>query len=127
MSKSRRSAEKEAFWRLALAEHRQSGLPVRDFCSREGLSTATFYAWKRTLRVRDVEASRAPQDDQAELIPVEVVASLGDSPGGAQACAPPLEVVTPSGYTLRFPATIEPCQLGAVLAAVAESSGAGPC
>lgn len=93
----RRSREKEAFWRLALEAHRQSGLSVRKFCSREGFSTASSYAWKRTLRERDAGGPAAPAE-QAELTPVEIVASVGSSAGNAQGLTSPLEVITPSGY-----------------------------
>ena len=114
---SRRSFEKESFWRLVLEEHGRSGLSVREFCSREGLSVASFYGWKRTLRSRDANA--AP----VELVPVEVVDSIGSSTESA----PPLEVTTPSGYTLRFPATLAPRQLDALLGAIAQSRRAAGC
>ena len=41
MSKYERDADKEAFWRLALSEQRDSGLSVRAFCAREGLTQST--------------------------------------------------------------------------------------
>lgn len=126
MSKSRRSGERELFWRLAMEEYRGSGLSVREFCSQEGLSTASFYAWKRRLRDRDAKASSGDAE-AAKLIPVEIVDSVGMAPEDVASHAPSLELVTPSGYTLRFPPTLAPHQLGAVLVAVAQSSGAAPC
>lgn len=109
MGSKNRSAEKESFWRLALAEFHKSGLSVRTFCVREGLAEASFYAWRRTLQRRDAHALR-PHKLPSELIPVEVIESTGIDTV--------LELVTPGGLTLRFPADIRPQQLTAVLTAI---------
>ena len=50
---ARRSAEKEAFWRLVFEEHRASGQSVRAFCKQESISEASFYAWRKELERRD--------------------------------------------------------------------------
>ena len=115
MASQNRSAEKESFWRLALEEFGESGLSARAFCAREGLSEASFYAWRRTLGKRDAEGSRASRRP-AELISVEVVASTGDESA--------LELTTPGGYTLRIPPHVAPARLAAVLAAI---SGGAAC
>ncbi len=73
MARAKRSVEKESFWRLVIEEFATSGLSVRTFCGREGLSEASFYAWRRTLAGRDAEASPAAEKPP-ERIPVEVVA-----------------------------------------------------
>ncbi|QDU89503.1 hypothetical protein Pla175_28950 [Pirellulimonas nuda] len=112
MAKQQRSAEKESFWRLAFEEFGSSGLSVRAFCEREGISTASFYAWRRSLQQLDSEPARV------ELIPVDVV----EPPGGLSADR--LELTTPGGFTLRFPADIAPRQLGAVLGVI---EGGAPC
>ena len=49
MSKSRRSIEREEFWRLAIQEHRESGLSVRQFCQRKSLTETLFYSWRRRI------------------------------------------------------------------------------
>jgi hypothetical protein len=49
LSDQSRESEKVAFWSLAIAEQAQSGLSVRAFCEREGLSPASFYLWRRNL------------------------------------------------------------------------------
>ena len=59
MGRLARDADKEAFWRLAISEQRGSGLSVRAFCAREGLSENNFYAWRRQLSLRDAEHSAA--------------------------------------------------------------------
>lgn len=129
MADSKRSAEQESFWRLVLEEHQGSGLSVRVFCKREGISEPSFYAWRRAIQQRDGEAAVAGEGEQPALIPVDVVEVVGDSLSrGDSAPRFALEVVTPRGFTLRFPAEIEPRQLGALLAAIAGCPhGGGPC
>jgi hypothetical protein len=126
MSKSKRSAEKEAYWQLVFTEFATSGLPVRAFCAREGLSEPSFYAWRRKLRNREVEASHATKQP-TELIPVDVVNENSvvdrisvDQVDGDRAASPAAawEVLTPGGFTLRFAPEIEPRQLTAVLGAI---------
>jgi len=38
-------------WRKRLERQTKSGLSVLEYCRQEGVSTASFYAWKRRLRV----------------------------------------------------------------------------
>jgi hypothetical protein len=47
-SKSRREETRE-FWEAAIRLWQDSGLSVREFCSREGLAEHTFYARRREL------------------------------------------------------------------------------
>ena len=126
MVQSTRSAEKEAFWRLALEEHRGSGLTVRAFCRREGISEPSFYAWRRRITKRDAKSVTVGR--QPALIPVDIVDSVGGgSPNGDATSARRLEVVTPSGFTLRFHHDIEPRQLGTLLNVISRCEGAMPC
>jgi transposase-like protein len=47
-SKSKRVETRE-FWEAAIRLWAESGLPVREFCNREGLAEHTFYSWRREL------------------------------------------------------------------------------
>jgi transposase-like protein len=47
-SKSRRVETRE-FWEAAVRLWAESGLPVREFCNREGLAEHTFYSWRREV------------------------------------------------------------------------------
>ena len=47
-SRSRRVETRE-FWEAAIRLWTDSGLSVREFCSREGLAEHTFYSWRREL------------------------------------------------------------------------------
>lgn len=42
--------ELASLWRERVASQRGSGLSIVEFCRREKISAATFYAWKRRLR-----------------------------------------------------------------------------
>lgn len=128
MTNSNRSAEKESFWRMVLEEHQLSGLTVRAFSKREGISEPSFYAWRKKIKQRDAkQAPDNPTVEQKTLIPVDVVdrASL---PRCDVTSLSLLEVVTPSGFTLRFRQDIEPRQLNMLLRVVAScQSGAVLC
>lgn len=47
-SKSKRGETRE-FWETAIRLWTESGLSVREFCSREGLAEHAFYSWRRAL------------------------------------------------------------------------------
>jgi transposase-like protein len=53
MAYGRRDPNREAFWRLALARQRQSGLGVGQWCSAHGVTDSAFYYWRTTLARRD--------------------------------------------------------------------------
>jgi hypothetical protein len=71
-------------WEQRLQRFARSGLSVAAFCAREGVSSASFYAWRRRLG----EAGPDPR-----FVPVRVVAAPP---------AAPVEVVLPSGCVLRL-------------------------
>ena len=45
----RGDSSKRAEWRKRLKRYGQSGLTVARFCGQEGISTASFYAWRKRL------------------------------------------------------------------------------
>lgn len=135
---ARRSAEKEAFWRLVFEEHRASGQSVRAFCQQESLSEASFYAWRKELERRDhgIKQTREQScsdrdfdDPQPAMIPVNVVGdatSLSPIVSASSTCS--LEVLTPSGFTLRFDHQIDPARLRVLLQTIAScGSGVASC
>ena len=102
-------------WERRIEKQRRSRLSITEFCSREGVSPAAFYAWRRRLRGAD---SAGPQS--ALFVPVELptsgIAAGGvrlELPGGAVLSLPadaPLELVTaaihavlPSTTTAELP------------------------
>jgi transposase-like protein len=44
---------REQHWRQVVAQWRRSGLTVRAFCLKQGLSDTLFYWWRRELERRD--------------------------------------------------------------------------
>lgn len=44
-----RDPERAALWRERLARHGRSEQSTADFCAAEGVSVASFYAWRRKL------------------------------------------------------------------------------
>ena len=118
MTGSSRSSEKEAFWRLAVEEHRASGLSVRAFCKRESLAEPSFYSWRKKLERRDGERSvtcRSPSTASQAMVPVNIVGENCSAPASLTT----LEVSTPSGFTFRFDDRLEPSKLCVVLQAIA--------
>jgi len=120
MTKSKRSAEKEEFWRLVIQEQRQSGLSVRTFCQAEGVSVPSFYAWRKKIEKRDAAQPCDAADEHTRLIPVDIVEA--DHDVAAEACSHGsprgLEIVTPGGFTLRCGQSIQPRRLGDLLEVV---------
>ena len=114
----RRDEGKEEFWRAAVAEHRQSGLLVREFCKQRQLVENSFYAWRRELKRRDQEFSTVESENTGQIparakrkrtasafLPVEVLSASSQL----------LEVVLPSRVTIRVPAGFDRETLAEVL------------
>jgi hypothetical protein len=76
-------------WQQRLERFRNSGLTVPAFCDREGISPASFYAWRRRLR----HYTTPPAADVPRLLPVHLVTP----PAGT-----PVELLLPSGVVLRL-------------------------
>ena len=75
-------------WRRRVARQRHSGVPVAQFCRQEGVSSASFYAWRTRLRKGALARSR-----RSLFVPVEMSAAA-TSPGGVQIELPGGAVVT---------------------------------
>ena len=102
------SADRRRHWREVVERQRTSGQSIVGFCSREGLSPASFHAWKRRLRQpRHKNERRAAEQ---ALVPVQIVA---DSAGIAGS----LEVQWPGGVVLRMQG-FDVQTIGAVVAAL---------
>lgn len=54
----RRDPAKEKLWRERVERLQSSGLNVREFCRREGLSELSMYSWRREIAKRDAESDR---------------------------------------------------------------------
>jgi transposase len=87
-----RAATRQA-WVERLARFPDSGLSPAQFCTQEGVSLPSFYAWKRRLATEALDPAAAPPDGAGpRLLPVRLP---------APAAAP--ELVLPGGAVLRIP------------------------
>lgn len=102
----RRDERKEHEWRRWFAAWQSSGLKVRAFCARHGLSEQGFYAWRRRL------AQRA--GERPAFLPVQIVADEAPAPGSA------LELVLANGRTVRVAPGFDPATLRELLTVLEE-------
>lgn len=68
-----RSAEKESSWRRHVSQQSASGVSIRSYCRRHGLSEPLFHFWRREIANRDLEACSSSRPGTAGLIAVEIV------------------------------------------------------
>jgi hypothetical protein len=87
-----RSADRQRYWREVIERQQASGQSIVGFCGQEGLSLASFHAWKRRLR-RPKRETRRKTAKQA-LVPVQIVSA---PPAGMGRLA----VQWPGGVVLR--------------------------
>ena len=73
----------EDLWRQRLQRFACSSLSALAFCSKEGVSAPSFYAWRRRLQ--------PPVEQTARIVPVRLLP-----------VAAPVEVVLPGGLVLRL-------------------------
>ena len=108
-----RDLAKERFWRRMLRQWSRSGLSVREFCNCEGLSEASFYAWRRELTKRDRQAAEARGDEGGassgtptpgipRFVPVHVITDVA-----APASASRVEVLLVSGLRMWIPCGVD--------------------
>ena len=78
--------QRRELWRQRIAEQEKSGRPVSVFCREQGLSEATFFAWRQRLKIQETPVSFALVETKAAAEP-----------------APPIELILTSGDRLRIP------------------------
>ncbi len=102
----------EHTWRLRLRRQATSGLSIPEFCSREAVSTASFYAWRRRLAAPEPVTTTAPL-----FVPIRL------DPPSPSDHAPPLcgfIIELPHRVRLRCDAAPDPLWLGRLIAALAD-------
>jgi hypothetical protein len=106
-----RGVEREQFWRRQIEGQAASGLAAREWCLREQLAVASFYAWRRKLAHRDRQRSASePLAASNRFLPIRLTAPSS------------VELQLPSGLVIRVPA-----QETAALRAVLEFVEPRPC
>ncbi|MAX23092.1 MAG: hypothetical protein CMJ19_01195 [Phycisphaeraceae bacterium] len=104
MTEQGNESEKVAFWSLAIGEQVRSGLSIRAFCEREGLSPASFYLWRRNLAQQATEGSGDDASDFVEVATLagsSVVAASRAEPACQSVVFEPLELLLSSGVVVR--------------------------
>jgi hypothetical protein len=120
-----RDRRKEHFWRQTLERFARSGLSAARFCQRHQLPLPSFWAWKRTLRLRDqppqTSHATAPHSTPTPaqipalpvFVPLQVQPHADTAP--AQPTAAVLEVLLPNGLRLRVGQHFDPDTLQRLL------------
>ena len=99
MARRRRDLGLERQWRERMAGWRASGLRVREFCLRRGLTESTFHYWRRELRMRDAAAATAAMSSSSGnksrpvFVPLTVLSTATLA----------VEVRCPSGHVVLLP------------------------
>ena len=102
----------EHTWRLRLRRQAASGRSITEFCEREGVSTASFYAWRRRLA--------APPPAALPDRPLFVPLHLDPSPHpDGMVSGRGFEIELPHHVRLRCDAAPDPEWLGRLVAALA--------
>lgn len=108
-----------SYWQELLQTHRDSGLSVKEFCAQQNVAVASFYQWRRRLEKPSCTAS----EPSAGLIPVRIVSSRP-----ARTSTAAVQILTPTGFSLRVDGSTSPEQLLMILQAIdASSQGGQPC
>jgi hypothetical protein len=102
-----RDPEQEKQWHDLLSQWQQSEQSISAFCNRRHLSEPTFYYWRRKLGFGR-QTNR--QSSAATFVPMTVVAE------------PLVEVVLPTGVTLKLPLTAAKEQITCWLTATRAAS-----
>jgi len=118
MARGQRDLGLERQWRERMAGWRASGLSVRDFCQRRGLTEPTFHYWRRELRMRDSAASTTAMSSSSgkksrpAFVPLTVVPSATLA----------VEVRCPSGHVVLLP-SCDATSLASLFAALDPQAG----
>jgi putative transposase len=107
----RKSEEKVLRWREILRRQADSGVSIREFCATEGVSSPSFYAWRKRLRDSMKGARRAPirnRRQQSNNGPLFLPVKMLD-------CAPAIEIIHPLGYRIQLTGEVDPIGLRHVI------------
>jgi transposase-like protein len=127
-----KSVEKQRYWRAVVRRQKGSGLSVAAFCRLEGVSEASFYAWKRRLR-RDTgqvsgtrgsatpkAAARATGKSRSKMArePAPMAAGFVPVRISGKPRRPMFQVRWPGGFSVRIPTACDRADVEVVLRAV---------
>lgn len=103
-STKRRARRSPQQWKELLAAYDARTTSADDFCDQRGVASSSVHYWRKKLSAAPTETR--PTAPSNRIVPVRIE-------------APALfELVLPSGFTLRFPTSIDAASLRAVLLAL---------
>ena len=108
MSRGRGDSERAGEWRERLARWSASGLSVRAFCAQQGVAEASFYYWKRALRLRDAGTPSAAARETAVGATVAGATATGSTAAGSTVTGPRAEPHPRPKPPLFVPLTVLP-------------------
>lgn len=79
----RRNPGREGHWRRMVTGQPASGLSIRAWCAQQGVTEASFYAWRRTLAGRGVNREAPVQEPPTQLVALDVAGLSHPSVGAA--------------------------------------------
>ena len=123
MARGRRDLGLERQWRERMSHWQASGLSVREFCQRRGLTEPTFHYWRRELRMRDAAASTAAMSSSSgnKSRPVFVPLTV------LLAATLAVEVRCPSGHVVLLPSCDATCLASLFAALDPQARGTQSC
>jgi transposase-like protein len=123
MERGRRDLGLERQWRERMSHWQASGLSVREFCQRRGLTEPTFHYWRRELRMRDAAASTAAMSSSSGNKSRPVFVPLTVLPAATLA----VEVRCPSGHVVLLPSCDATCLASLFAALDPQARGTQSC
>ena len=99
---ARKPGSRSEDWRARIAAQKRSGVPVKQFCTQQGLTEQSFYYWRKRLQT--------PTSMRFALVETE--------PGRGPAEHAALELVLRTGERLRIGAGVDAATLQQVLEAL---------
>ena len=78
-----RSRGREAFWRRIVVGQPGSGLSIRQWCQRRGVTEPSFYAWRRELARRDAKRPARGASRPARFVALHLADGSQASPVAA--------------------------------------------
>lgn len=108
MAKGKSRENKASRWRELVNRQAGSGLSIREFCAKVGVSQPSFYAWRQRLQEVAGNGRRSAKSgdpvDKSAFIPLKLLDA-----------AAMLEVVHPLGYQVRITGAVDTATLKRVL------------
>ena len=118
---------RQEWWRRQIQRQKEGSLSVAEFCRQLGVSTVTFYAWKRRFREAPPASPLIPERPAAKpstangaptpaFLPVSI---LDAGPNGQ------LEIALPNACVVRLQGAVDPELLRIAIRAAGRLGGGG--